>query len=254
MAQIEMAGVSLTFRVRQKSRLTLKEFLVGQMFRPSRNPAIEVRALQDVSLSVGQGERLGVIGHNGAGKSTLLRTLAGIYPPSHGRLVVEGKISSLFEISLGFEHEATGWENIAYRSYLQGATPRQVRATRQAIADFSELGDFLKMPIRYYSAGMLVRLAFSIATAIDPEILLVDEVLSVGDLSFQNKARRRMQEMMKRAQLMVMVSHDLNAIASICSRAVWLDHGRVARAGPVADVVAAYRASVQPAAPPAKVA
>src|SRR4029079_19465149 len=109
-ARIEMDGVSLTFRVRQKSRLTLKEFLVGQMFRQSRNPAMEVRALKDLTLSVGQGDHLGIIGHNGAGKSTLLRTLAGIYPPSQGRLVVEGKISSLFEIALGFEGEANGWE------------------------------------------------------------------------------------------------------------------------------------------------
>src|SRR5207248_6476491 len=141
----------------------------------------------------------------------------------------EGRSRSLCDIALGFGAEAGGWENIKCRSYLQGETPGRVRRKIQAIAEFSELGDFLKMPIRYYSAGMLVRLAFSIATAIDPEILLVDEVLSVGDLSFQNKARRRMQEMMKRAQLMVMVSHDLNAIASICNGAVWLDHGRVAR-------------------------
>lgn len=254
MAQIEMEGVSLTFRVRQKSRLTLKEFLVGQMFRKSRNPVIEVRALQDLTLAIGRGDRLGVIGHNGAGKSTLLRTLAGIYPPSQGRLAVQGRISSLFEIALGFEGEATGWENIAYRSYLQGATPRDVRATKQSIAEFSELGDFLNMPIRYYSAGMLVRLAFSIATAIDPEILLVDEVLSVGDLSFQHKARQRMQEMMKRAQLMVMVSHDLSAIESICNRAVWLDHGRLMHAGPAAETIAAYRASVKTPTPSAQAA
>src|SRR5262249_42512960 len=141
-----------------------------------------------------------------------------------------------------------GWENIAYRSYLQGETPRSVRGKRDAIADFSELGDFLNMPVRYYSAGMLVRLAFSIATAIDPEILLVDEVLSVGDLSFQAKARERMREMMARAHLMVMVSHDLVALEAMCNRAVWLDHGRVARAGSGTEVVAAYKASVPSAA------
>src|SRR5262249_19031714 len=249
MARIELENVSLTFRVRQVAKLTLKDFLIGQMFRPSRNPMMEVRALQDLTLRIDRGDRMGVIGHNGAGKSTLLRTLAGIYPPSKGHLIVEGKISSLFEISLGFEGEATGWENIAYRSYLQGATPRDVRASRNAIAEFSELGDFLNMPIRYYSAGMLVRLAFSIATAIDPEILLVDEVLSVGDLAFQQKARRRMQDMMKKAELMVMVSHDLGSVESICNRAIWLDHGRIRHAGPVKETIAAYRASV--ANPPA---
>src|SRR5207248_8000678 len=137
---------------------------------------LEVRALHDVTLRAAQGDRVGIIGHNGAGKSTLLKVLAGIYPPTAGRRVVEGRISSLFDINLGFEAEATGWENIAYRSYLQGETPRTVRRKRDAIADFSELGNFLKMPVRYYSAGMMVRLAFSIATAIDPEILLIDEV------------------------------------------------------------------------------
>jgi ABC-type polysaccharide/polyol phosphate transport system ATPase subunit len=237
--------VSLTYRVRQQKVLTLKEFLVGQMFRQSKNPVREVHALRDVTLSVGKGERLGVIGHNGAGKSTMLRLLAGIYPPTAGRLTVEGKISSLFDIALGFEGEATGWENIAYRCYLQGETPRGVKTKRDAIAEFSELGDFLNMPVRYYSAGMMVRLAFSIATAIDPEVLLVDEVLSVGDLSFQNKATARMREMMAKAHLMVMVSHDLGSLAKLCNRVVWMDHGRPIRDGDVDEVIAAYRQQVE---------
>src|SRR5262245_21062382 len=194
MARIELEKVSLTFRVRKHGRVTLKEFLVRQMFRRSINPVIKVRALQNVSLEITAGQRVGIIGHNGAGKSTLLKLLAGIYPPSKGRRVVEGRISSLFDIALGFETDATGWENIHYRGYLQGETPKSVRAKMKPISDFSELGDFLNMPVRYYSAGMLVRLAFSIATAIEPEILLVDEVLSVGDMAFQDKARQRMRE------------------------------------------------------------
>lgn len=245
MARIELDGVCLTYRVRQQKVLTLKEFLVGQMFRRSKNPIREVRALQNVTLNVGQGDRLGVIGHNGAGKSTMLRLLAGIYPPTAGKLVVEGKISSLFDIALGFEGEATGWENIAYRCYLQGETPRGVRAKRDAIAEFSELGDFLNMPVRYYSAGMMVRLAFSIATAIDPEILLVDEVLGVGDLAFQHKATARMREMMARAHVMVMVSHDLSSVAKLCNRVIWMDHGRMLRDGQADDVIAAYREQVE---------
>jgi ABC-type polysaccharide/polyol phosphate transport system ATPase subunit len=254
MARIELNGVSLTYRVRQQKVLTLKEFLVGQMFRQSRNPVREVHALRDVTLSIGRGERLGVIGHNGAGKSTMLRLLAGIYPPTAGRLTVEGKISSLFDIALGFEGEATGWENIAYRCYLQGETPRGVKTKRDAIAEFSELGDFLNMPVRYYSAGMMVRLAFSIATAIDPEVLLVDEVLSVGDLSFQNKATARMREMMAKAHLMVMVSHDLGSLAKLCNRVVWMDHGRPIRDGDVDEVIAAYRQQVEGRQPPAQAA
>jgi ABC-type polysaccharide/polyol phosphate transport system ATPase subunit len=245
MARIELENVSLTFRVRKERSVRLKDFILKRMFLPSRNPIMEVRALQDVSLRIDQGDRVGFIGHNGAGKSTMLKLLAGIYAPTSGRRVVLGRISSLFDIALGFEGEASGWDNIAYRSYLQGETPASVRAKKQAIADFSELGDFLNMPVRYYSAGMMVRLAFSIATAIDPEILLVDEVLSVGDLSFQRKARERMREMMARAHLMVLVTHDLDALPQMCNRAVWLDHGRVAMTGSCAEVIAAYRASVQ---------
>jgi ABC-type polysaccharide/polyol phosphate transport system ATPase subunit len=248
MARIELDRVGLTFRVRKNIRLTVKEYLIGQMFRRDRNPIMEVRALQDVNLRIGQGERVGIIGHNGAGKSTLLKVLAGIYPPTQGRRVVEGRISSLFDISLGFESEATGWENIAYRSYLQGETARSVRAKRDAIAAFSELGDFLSTPVRYYSAGMLVRLAFSIATAIDPEILLIDEVLSVGDMAFQHKARERMEQMMARAHLMVVVSHELASLEKLCNVGVWMDHGRVVRTGPIREVIEAYTSSVRPSA------
>ncbi len=191
------------------------------------------------------GQRLGIIGHNGAGKSTLLRLLAGIYPPSSGQREVEGRISSLFDIALGFESEASGWENIGFRSYLQGETPKTIKDKIQPIAEFSELGDFLKMPVRYYSAGMSVRLAFSIATAIEPEILLVDEVLSVGDMAFQDKARRRMYEMMSKAKIIVMVSHDLSSIKKICNRVIWMEHGTVREIGPPASVIAAYTRSVQ---------
>jgi ABC-type polysaccharide/polyol phosphate transport system ATPase subunit len=245
MARIELDAVDLTFRVQKAQRMTLKDFFIGELFRRNRNPIMEVKALQGVSLQVNEGDRVGIVGHNGAGKSTLLRVLAGIYQPTGGRIEVEGRISSLFDIALGFEMDGTGWENIAYRSYLQGETPRSVRGKREAIAEFSELGEFLNMPVRYYSAGMQMRLAFSIATAIDPEVLLVDEVLSVGDMAFQNKARARMLEMMSRAHLMVMVSHDLRSLEQMCNLAIWLDHGRLAMSGPCVDVINAYTASVQ---------
>jgi ABC-type polysaccharide/polyol phosphate transport system ATPase subunit len=243
MARIVLDQIGLTFRVRQRTRLTLKEFLVGRMFRRSINPILEVHALSGVNLKVERGDRLGVIGHNGAGKSTLLKTLAGVYQPSHGKMTVDGRVSSLFDLALGFEMDATGWENIAYRSYLQGETPRTVRGKRQGIADFSELGDFLNTPVRYYSAGMLVRLAFAIATSIDPEVLLIDEVLSVGDMAFQEKARARMREMVDRAHLMVMVTHDLESVPKVCNRAVWLDHGHMMMEGPTEEVIDAYKSS-----------
>jgi ABC-type polysaccharide/polyol phosphate transport system ATPase subunit len=245
MAQIELDRVSLTFNIRQNSKVTFKEFVVQRLGRRAAAPRMQVKALQNVSLSIQEGQRVGIIGHNGAGKSTLLRLLAGIYPPTGGQRLVEGRISSLFDITLGFESEASGWENIGYRSYLQGETPHTIKDKIQPIADFSELGDFLKLPVRYYSAGMSVRLAFSIATAIEPEILLVDEVLSVGDLAFQDKARRRMYDMMSKAKIIVMVSHDLASIEKFCNRVVWMEHGAVRQIGPAQAVIAAYTEAVQ---------
>lgn len=249
MVGIDLEHVCLDFRVRRFKRLTFKEFLVRGMFKRAANPVVHVSALQDVTLQVGEGERLGVIGHNGAGKSTLLKLLAGIYPPSSGRRSVLGRVSSLFDIALGFEPDSNGWDNICNRGYLQGESPKSIRPKVDGIAEFSELGEFLDMPVRYYSAGMMVRLAFSIATAIDPEILIVDEVLAVGDLAFQQKAKKRIREMMSQASLIVMVSHDLKSITGLCSRAVWMDHGRLQMDGPPPDVVKAYeRHSLQPPA------
>ncbi len=193
MTLIEMNDVGLLFRVRRHGRISFKEYLLYGWFWPSRRPSFKVQALEHIDLTVKQGEKVGIIGHNGAGKSTLLKVLAGIYPPTSGVRRVRGRVSSLFDISLGFEPEATGWENIRYRNFLQGESPSSVQAKIRSIAEFSELGRFLDMPVRYYSAGMLVRLAFSVATSIEPEILIVNEVLSAGDLSFQTKARERMQ-------------------------------------------------------------
>jgi len=209
-----------------------------------------VDALRDIHLHLKDGDRLGVIGHNGAGKSTLLKLMAGIYPPTSGTRRVEGNICSLFDISLGFEADADGWDNIRYRGYLQGETPKTLESKVQNIAEFSELGKFLDVPVRYYSAGMLIRLAFSIASASEPEVLLLDEVLSVGDLAFQLKARKRMEEMMAKASLMVLISHDLKALMDLCSTAVWLDHGRIVQFGPAAEVVAAYTAGIGQLRPP----
>ena len=249
MAKIELTDVSITFNAHQQKRVSLKEYLVRGMFRKSVNPVLRVHALNGVSLSARDGDRIGVIGHNGAGKTTLLKTLAGVYPPTAGTRVVEGKVCSLFDITLGFEQEATGWENILYRAYLQGETPASVRDKLDQIAAFTELGDFLNIAVRNYSAGMLMRLAFSIATAVDPEVLLVDEVLAVGDLAFLQKARARMKELMGTARLMVMVAHDLPTIREMCTRVIWMKHGQVVMAGDPDEVVDAYIASVSGPAP-----
>jgi ABC-type polysaccharide/polyol phosphate transport system ATPase subunit len=244
MTLIQLDDVGLKFQVRQFGRISFKDYLLHGMFRRSKKPTFDVQALEDINLALGEGERLGIIGRNGAGKSTLLKVLAGIYPPTSGRLSVAGHVSSLFDIALGFECDANGWENIQYRGYLQGETPRSIQAKAQAIADFSELGDFLNMPVRYYSAGMRVRLAFSIATAVDPEILIVDEVLSAGDAAFQAKARERIKSLMTSAQVVIVVSHDLEALPLLCERTMWLDHGRTQKIGPTGEVIAAYMEQV----------
>jgi ABC-type polysaccharide/polyol phosphate transport system ATPase subunit len=245
MPKIELTDLSLTFTVRQQKRTTFKEYLVRGLFRQSVNPAVQVHALCGVNLSAGDGDRVGVIGHNGAGKSTLLRTIAGIYPPTAGTKTVEGRICSLFDITLGFEPEATGWDNIVYRSYLQGETPATLKGKIEEIGAFAELGEFLNLPVRHYSAGMLMRLAFSIATAAQPEILLVDEVLAVGDMAFQRKAQARIKELMGRAGLMVLVAHDLPTVRSVCNRVIWMRQGAVVAEGPTDEVVDAYVASVE---------
>jgi lipopolysaccharide transport system ATP-binding protein len=252
MTSIDLEDVSLVFRVRQQRRIAFKDFIVRRMFRKSVNPYMEVRALQEINLTIQEGDRVGIVGHNGAGKSTMLKLLAGVYPPTSGRRIVQGQVSSLFDLQLGFEPEASGWENIAYRGYLQGETPKTLRAKLDAIAEFSELGEFLNNPVRHYSSGMLVRLAFAVATAIDPEILLVDEVLAAGDMAFQVKCRKRMEQMIAKARLIVLVSHDLDALTRFCNRAIWLDHGRIRLAGATSEIVAAYtNAMSAPALPKA---
>lgn len=250
MAKVELDNVSLTFTVRQHKRGSFKEYVLSQMFRGGANPRVAVHALNGVTIRAGEGDRIGIVGHNGAGKSTLLKTIAGIYPPTEGTRTVEGKICSLFDITLGFEPEATGMDNITYRAYLQGETPKSLKTKIAEIAEFTELGEYLHMPVRHYSAGMMMRLAFSIATMVEPDVLLVDEVLAVGDLAFQIKAQARMKEMMARAGIMFVVAHDMGTLQNVCNRAVWLAHGAVQMEGDPKDVVNAYVTSVTNPTPP----
>ncbi len=240
MTLIKLDDVGLKFQVRRAGRVSFKDYLLHGLFRRSKKTSFEVQALENINLTVEEGDRLGIIGPNGAGKSTLLKLLAGIYPPTSGRRKVVGRISSLFDIALGFEGDANGWENIMYRGYLQGETPRSIREKIQPIAEFSELGDFLNMPVRYYSSGMKVRLAFSIATAIAPEILIVDEVLSAGDMAFQTKARERMKSLMSSARAVIVVSHDMKSLELMCDRVLWLDHGKMRSIGPAEEIIKAY--------------
>jgi ABC-type polysaccharide/polyol phosphate transport system ATPase subunit len=244
MTLISLEKASLEFTVRRHGRISLKEYLLTGMFRRRSENRFIIVALNNINLSIKEGERVGIIGHNGAGKSTLLKLMAGIYPPTSGTRTVKGHISSLFDIALGFELDATGWENMQYRGYLLGESPRSIRAKMQPIAEFSELGRFLDIPVRYYSAGMLVRLAFSISTSIEPDILIVDEVLSAGDLEFQVKARTRMRTLISSARAVIVVSHDMQSLAQLCDRVLWLDHGTIRLAGPTDEVIEAYTEQV----------
>jgi len=196
-----------------------------------------MRALDQVSFTLGRGDRLGLIGPNGAGKSTLLRVLADIYAPSAGRVERRGTLIPMFDIGIGFDQEATGYENIMLRGMMMGLTRREIAARTEEIAAFSELDEYLDLPLRTYSAGMTLRLMFSIATSVAGDIILMDEWISVGDESFQNKAQKRMLEITGKAGILVIASHDLNTLRQHCNLGMRLEKGRVADFGPIEEVL-----------------
>jgi lipopolysaccharide transport system ATP-binding protein len=243
MALIRFEDVDLCYPLRNHKGISLKEFVVRRFRREKIALVQEIKALKNVGFQIGDGERLGIIGFNGAGKSTLLRTIAGVYPASRGIADVRGSICSLFDIHLGFEVEATGEENIRYRLLLQGEHPSDIKPKVAPIIDFAEVGDFIKLPLRCYSTGMVMRLAFAIATSSNPEILLVDEVFSAGDLAFQHKAQQRMRDFLRRAKIVVMVGHNLDFLKDFCTRILWLDQGSVRMDGPPRMVAQAYMAA-----------
>ncbi|MBV9357729.1 MAG: ABC transporter ATP-binding protein [Chloroflexi bacterium] len=197
-------------------------------------------SLSDVSLAVGQGESVGLIGANGAGKSTTLKLLAGITRPTHGTVTAEGRVASLINLGAGFHRELTGRENVLLNGVILGLTRAEVRARFQQIVDFAELGAYLDTPVKHYSSGMYARLGFAVAAHVDPDVLLVDEVLSVGDVGFQERSIRTMLDFRDRGCSILFVSHNLSAVEMMCQRTIWLDHGQVRLAGPTAAVVRAY--------------
>lgn len=225
---IKMNHVNMRYPSNIYNATTLKQVIFERLRFQKPKPLLkDVLALKDFSLDVREGERIGIIGRNGSGKSTLLKTIAGIYPVDTGEVEVCGKIRALFEISLGFDFESTGRENILYRSLLLGATPTEARDKTQEIIDFAGLGEFIDYPVKTYSSGMLVRLAFSVSTSINGEILLLDEVIGAGDAGFIDKARRRIFDLMDQSSLMVLVSHDMNTVNSVCTRVIWMQSGEI---------------------------
>ncbi|TDQ92459.1 ABC transporter ATP-binding protein [Paraburkholderia silvatlantica] len=248
MAFIELKGATLDLPIYDVQGRSLKKKVIRMGRRNTiaedNDGVIVVRALDNVDLRFDSGDRIGLIGHNGAGKSTLLRTMAGIYAPTHGEVLSEGKIVPLLDISLGMDENSTGMQNIRLRGLLLGMSDAEIRAKQQSIADFCELGDYLDLPLRTYSSGMRVRLAFAVSTAVDAQILLLDEVMGVGDASFMNKAKARLQDLHHRSEIVVLAMHSNNEIRRVCNKVLWMDHGRVRAFGPTEEVVAAYEAQV----------
>jgi len=243
-ANLRLRDVSVEFPIYSAGSRSLKKLLFntttqGNVARDARD-RITVKALTGITLDVSHGDRLAVIGPNGAGKSTLLKVLAGIYAPTRGQLQANGRVSALLTASVGLNPEATGRENILIRGMYMGVHPRDMRAHVDEIADFTELGYYIDMPVRTYSAGMMVRLCFAVATSLRPEILLMDEWLAAGDAAFLTKARRRMQEFLSAASILVLASHSVPLLEEWCNRAILLQQGRILAAGAVGEIAALY--------------
>lgn len=238
---IHMDNVTLTYPSTMYNSTTLKQQVFSLFSKKNKVRKLDdVCALKDFTLNVEEGERLGVIGFNGAGKSTLLKAMAGLYPIKSGTIETNGEIRSLLELTIGFDMLSTGRENIMYRGLMLGHTPAEIYNLENEIIDFAGLGEFIDYPITSYSSGMLVRLAFAISTTIGGEILLVDEILSAGDITFQAKARQRMLNVMDNAKILVLVLHDMSTIQEVCNRTILLQNGSIVADGEPKEVVNFY--------------
>jgi lipopolysaccharide transport system ATP-binding protein len=223
MATIKLHEVSVEIPVYSNHNRSIKNSFLKKFTKDKVLPN-SVKALNNITLDLKDGDRLGVMGPNGAGKSTLLRTLAGVYHPTTGSIEVKGRISSLIDINLGMDHEATGYENIRMRAIMMGISLKKIKTMEEEIADFSGLGSFLHMPIRTYSTGMHMRLGFAVSTAIEADIILMDEWLSVGDSDFLVKAEKRLHDYIKKSSILVIASHNQNTIKNICNMTLNLSH------------------------------
>jgi lipopolysaccharide transport system ATP-binding protein len=246
-AVIEVTNLSVLFPLYHGSSRSLKKMVVaaasGRLAKDQQQRVV-VRALSDINLRLSSGDRLGLVGSNGAGKTTLLRVLAGIYEPVLGNLHVTGSLNALLDPNLGMNPELTGRENILLRGLYNGLPRSALPRLEEDVAEFAELADFLDLPVRIYSAGMVVRLGFALATAIKPQILLMDEWFLAGDAVFLDKARHRLEEMVRGADILVLSSHQTNIVRNWCTRVLWLDQGQIMADGPTDEVLDRYLGSV----------
>ena len=237
---ITVDHVYVCFHMDTTKTTNLKEWFVKAVKRERKFE--NFYALNDVSLTVNRGEVLGIVGRNGSGKSTLLKVISGIYKPTSVKAVSAGRVAPMLELGSGFDPELSGEENVFLNGAILGFSEKYLKEKYNEIVAFSELGDFIRMPLKTYSSGMMMRLAFSVATMIEPEILIVDEILAVGDESFQKKSFNRMMEIIRSGTTVLFVSHSLEQIRSLCDRVAWLDHGRLVNVGPTEEICSAYEA------------
>jgi ABC-2 type transport system ATP-binding protein/lipopolysaccharide transport system ATP-binding protein len=245
---ISLTGVSVRYRVPTEQIATLKEYVIRML----RGRRIEYRAfwaLEGLDLDIRRGESLGIIGRNGAGKSTLLKVIARVLRPTRGRVWVRGNVAPLIELGAGFHPELTGRENVFLNGAMLGFSQAQMEERFERIVAFAELGSFIDAALRSYSSGMVMRLGFAVATEVDPDILIIDEVLAVGDESFKEKCLARMSEFRAKGTTILFVSHALDSVRAICDRAIWIEGGRLGRSGGVEDVIEAYRTHLAHPAP-----
>lgn len=241
MSHIILKDVCLNYKV--KKDIKFRDLILGNRaennFSKMSGDGI-IRALNEINLELRDGDRLAIIGPNGAGKSSLLKVMSEIYPISKGKIDVSGNIATMFEMATGFDMDASGWENIRLRGIMLGLKPQEIESKVQEIAEFSELGDYLDIPVKYYSSGMFVRLSFSVSTSINPDILLLDEVLAAGDAKFVDKANKRVNEMMKSAKILVLVTHSMESAIKFCNKAILLKKGEILKMGEPQEVVDYY--------------
>lgn len=234
-------NISMRYLMTYDRIKSIKEYIV--QFLKGKIKYEEFWALKDVSFEIARGEVVGIIGHNGAGKSTLLKVISGILKPTKGKLEIKGNIVPMLELGSGFDYDLTGRENIFLNGAILGYTESYLKSKYNEIVEFSELGKFIDVPIRNYSSGMLMRLAFSIATVVRPEILIVDEILAVGDADFQAKSKARMLELMSGGTTVLFVSHSIDQIREMCDRVIWLEHGQVVRIGKTDEICNEYQST-----------